>query len=133
MATGAFEKMGAQARRLVESASGVCVVVTRGSEPSTDVVVGRCMQRAWLALTRRGLVAQPLTAIPALEAMLETGGEMKQRERAAAIVLACHAAFPSVEKDARIAIIMRIGRAPPPTAIAGRLPLAQSVAVASTV
>jgi nitroreductase len=131
VATGAFEKMGAQARRLVESASGVCVVVTRGSEPSTDVAVGRCMQRAWLALVRRGLVAHPMSAIPALEAMLESGGEMKQRERAAAIVVACRAAFPSLEKDARIAILMRFGKAPPPTAIAGRLPLAQSIAVAS--
>jgi nitroreductase len=130
--TGAFEKMGARARRLVESASGVCVVVTRGSEPSTDVAVGRCMQLAWLALARRGLVAQPLTAIPALEAMLEAGGEMKHRERAAAIVVACHAAFPSVEKESRIAILMRFGKAPPPTVIAGRLPLAQSVAVAPT-
>jgi hypothetical protein len=130
VATGAFEKMGAHARRLVESASGVCVVVTRGSEPSADLAVGRCMQRAWLALARRGLVAQPLSAISALEAMLEAGVVMKQRERATAIVLACRGAFPSVEKEARLAILMRIGNAPPPTAIVGRLPLAESVAAA---
>jgi Nitroreductase family len=129
---GVFEKMGARARRLVESASGVCVVVTRGSDPSADVAVGRCMQRAWLALVRRGLVAQPLTAIPALEAMLEAGGVMKQRDRVAALVTACRNAFPSLEKEARVAILMRIGKAPPPTAIVGRLPLAQSVAAAST-
>jgi hypothetical protein len=134
VASGAFEKMGAHARRLVESASGVCVVVTRGSEPAADVAVGRCMQRAWLALTRRGLVAQPMTAIPALEAMLETadreGHAMEQRDRAAAVVAACLAAFPSVEKGSRVAILMRVGKAPAPTALVRRMPLAESVATA---
>jgi len=132
VAMGAMGKMGAHARRLVESASGVCVVVTRGSEPSADVAVGRCMQRAWLALTRRGLVAQPMNAIPALETMLELDGragvQNEQSERAAAVVAAFRAAFPSVEKGSRVALLMRVGNAPPPTALVRRLPLVDSVA-----
>jgi len=135
VAMGAMAKMGAHARRLVESASGVCVVVTRGAEPAGDVAVGRCMQRAWLALTRRGLVAQPMTAIPALEAMLElderAGVENEGRERAAAVVAACLGAFPSVEKGSRVALLMRVGNAPPPTALVRRLPLHDSVAAAA--
>jgi nitroreductase len=137
VAMGAMAKMGTHARRLVESASGVCVVVTRGSEPSADVAVGRCMQRAWLALTRRGLVAQPMGAIPALETMLElderAGVQNDQHERAAAVVAACRAAFPSVEKGSRVALMMRVGNAPPPTALVRRLPLVDSVAAAPPV
>jgi hypothetical protein len=135
VAMGAMGKMGAHARRLVESASGVCVIVTRGSEPSADVAVGRCMQRAWLALTRRGLVAQPMTAIPALETMLElderAGLPNDQLDRVTAVVAAWRAAFPSVEKGARVALLMRVGNAPPPTSLVRRLPLLDSLATAS--
>jgi hypothetical protein len=134
-AMGAFAKMGARARRLVESASGVCVVTARGSEPAADVAAGRSMQHAWLALTRRGLVAQPMAALPALEAMLgDEGGTsepLAERERIAAAVEALGAAFPSVERGSRIAVLMRIGWAPPPTSRVRRLALEDSVSVAT--
>jgi nitroreductase len=125
--TGAFQKMGARARRLMESASGVCVITTKGFDAASDVMVGRCMQRAWLALTRRGLVAQPMMAIPSLEA---AAGKLADADGSAAAVASLAAAFPSFERDARIAILMRIGWAPPPTIIVRRLPLEESVALA---
>jgi nitroreductase len=132
MGMGVFERMGAHARKLVESASGLCVVVTRGSEPAADLAVGRNMQRAWLALTRRGLVAQPMNSIPSLETILEAdeqaGSASAGAERAAAVVAAARTAIPSVEKGARIALLMRFGFAPPPTSLVRRLPLADSVA-----
>jgi nitroreductase len=141
VAMGAMAKMGAHARRLVESASGVCVVVARAGEPATsavpavDVAVGRCMQRAWLGLTRKGLVAQPMGAIPALEAMGEederAGIKGAAQERGAAAVAALRAAFPSLEKGARVAVLLRIGYAPAPTTLARRLPLADSLATAA--
>jgi len=135
-AMGAFKKMGARARRLVESASGVCVIATRGSEPSTDVAVGRCMLRAWLTLTRRGLVAHPMTAIPALETILElearAPGPLAERARATASVESLRAAFPSVEQGARIGLLMRIGWAAPPTSRVRRLALDDSIGVAPT-
>jgi nitroreductase len=136
--TNAMAKMGAHARRLVESASGVCVIVTRGSEPAADVAAGRSMQRAWLALTRRGLVAQPMGAIPALEAMLELdepGGApaeaVEVHDRAVAVVAAFRAALPSVEKGGRVAVLMRVGNAPPPTTLVRRLPLHESLVAAA--
>jgi hypothetical protein len=134
LAMGAMAKMGAHGRRLVESASGVCVVVASGGEPSVDVAVGRCMQRAWLGLTRKGLVAQPMGAIPALEAMGEhderAGVKGAPQERSAAVVAALRAAFPSLEKGARVAVLLRVGYAPAPTTLARRLPLADSLATA---
>jgi hypothetical protein len=129
---GAFKKMGVRGRRLVESASGICVITTPGAEPGSDVAVGRCMQRAWLALTRRGLVAQPMTAIASLETILELDPSrvpLVERQRATALVESLRAAFPSVERGSRIGMLMRIGWAPPPTARVRRLALEDSLAL----
>jgi hypothetical protein len=136
-AMGAFKKMGARVLRLLESSSGVFIIATRGSEPASDVAVGRCMQRAWLALTRRGLVAQPMSAIPKLETILElqdagAGVGLAERERAAALVASFRAAFPSVERGSRIAMLLRFGWAAPPTSVVRRLGLEESVALAKT-
>jgi nitroreductase len=124
-AMGIFKKTGARARRLMESASGVCILAVNGSDQASDVAVGRSMQRAWLALTRRGLVAQPMSTIPALEA-LPVGDE-----RAEAVLRAARGAFPSLERGARIALLMRFGWAPAPTVRVRRLPLEESLATAS--
>lgn len=129
-ATGAAQKMGARARRLVESASGVCILTRpEGVRPILDVAVGRAMQRAWLALTRKGLVAQPMSVMQALENVLGVeGSAMPERERVEAVLSGFRAAFPSVEKGASIAMLMRYGWAPPPTTLVRRLPLEESVA-----
>ena len=139
VAMGAFAKMGARARRLVESASGLCVITTQGWDPSADVAVGRiALRRAWLALTRRGLVAQPITSIAALGAILEGSPDgavqLNERERASSLVASVRAAFPSADRGSRIALLMRFGWAPPATARVRRMSLADSVveAVASS-
>jgi nitroreductase len=123
-AMGIFKKIGARARRLVESASGVCVLTSSGTDAAADVAVGRSMQRAWLALTRRGLVAQAMSAIPALEATSAAN------ERVAAVLAATRAAFPSVDRGSRIALFLRFGWAPTPTVRVRRLALEDSVALA---
>ena len=130
-ASGAFKKMGARTRRLVESASGVCLVTTRSSEPSADVAAGRSMQRAWLALTRRGLVAQPMMAIPALEAVADLDAAaavpLVDGARVRGVIESLRGAFPSIERGSRIAVLMRIGWAAAPTSHVRRLPLGESV------
>jgi nitroreductase len=131
VAMGAFRKMGVRAQRLVESASGVCVISTKGSDPGADVTVGRCMQRAWLALTRRGLAAQPMAAIPMLESALDPGDiPVEERERVTAVVRSLRAAFPNLEREARIGMLLRFGWAPAPTASVRRLALQDSLAPA---
>ena len=131
-AMGAFDKLGAHARRLVESASAVCIVATPGTDEASDVVVGRCMQRAWLALTRKGLVAHPMSALPILEARLgldpSVAPPLTGAERASQVVASFRAAFPGIDKGSRVACLMRAGNAPPPTARVGRLPLSDSIA-----
>jgi hypothetical protein len=135
----AFRKMGARARRLVESASGVCVVVARGSSAETDIAVGRCMQRAWLALTRLDLAAHPMSSIAALEAIADEAEEAARNLEAAAPVDAAgsdpvtlmrasfRAAFPNVDRASRVAILMRFGTAAAPSSRVGREPVSASV------
>jgi hypothetical protein len=124
---GAFRKMGARARRLVESASGVLVIAARDAAPETDVNVGRTMQRAWLALTRLGMVAHPQQAYPRLEALLEVdeaaSGDPAWTARAAGALADYRAAFPSIEREARIALVMRIGWCDAPAVRVGRRPV----------
>ncbi|HEY8090011.1 MAG TPA: nitroreductase family protein [Polyangiaceae bacterium] len=131
-AMAAFDKLGAHARRLVESASALCVVATPGVDEGSDVVVGRCMQRAWLALTRKGLVAHPMSALTILEARLgldpSVAPALAGAERAREVVASLRGAFPGIDKGSRVALLMRVGNAPPPTARVGRLPLADSIA-----
>jgi nitroreductase len=130
-ATGAFKKLASHERRLIESASGLCLISATGDEPIVDVNVGRTLQRAWLALTRRGLVAQPIAAIAALEAMLTLDDKATlgaaEIERAGAVRDALRAAVPSLEKNARVAIALRFGWTGATTAKVGRRPLPESV------
>jgi nitroreductase len=131
-AMGVFTKTGARVRRLIESASGVCVISASGVDAASDLAVGRSMQRAWLALTRRGLVAHPMSSLAALEAMQEHdargGTPNAQADRIAAVVAAARAAFPNLEKGARIGLLIRFGWAPAPSTRVRRLALEDSVA-----
>ena len=127
---GAYKQIAKSARKLVESASGVCMITAPNAEPMADVNVGRCMQRAWIALTRRDMVGHPLSAIPAIEAMLEFDESARiavGAEESAAVVAACRLAFPSVEHGSRIALLMRFGWAAAPTTRSGRRPLRESL------
>ena len=131
--TGAPQKMGARARRLIESSSGV-LLVTRpaSSDAAASMAVGRLMLRAWLALTRRDLVAQPMCTVQALEAAYGVdGSDLPEQGRVKAALASFRAAFPSVPENTSIAVLMRYGWAPaPPTTLARRLPLEESLVTA---
>jgi hypothetical protein len=131
LASMVSKRMGARARKLIESASGVCIVSVRGSDPVSDVVVGRCVQRAWRALAHLEIEAHPMTSIMGMEAMLgieETGsfGDLAS-EPTAAVITNLRSAFPSVEKGSRVAFMMRFGWAPPAAVRVGRHALTESV------
>jgi hypothetical protein len=89
------------------------------------------MQRAWLALTRRGLVAQPMSSVTALGNIAELEGAASFGEDAGRVTAALagfRGAFPSVEKGARIGLLLRFGWAPAPSSRVRRLALEESVA-----
>ena len=126
VAAGELKKMGARARRLVESASGVCIITTVGSDPMADVDVGRAVQRAWMVLTQRGLAAQPMTTMMSLSiAAADAGADADPR--IGGLLTAFRGVFPNVPQDTRIAFLMRFGWAEAPSCRVGRLPLEESL------
>jgi len=122
----ARRKFTAAARRLVQSASGLCVIVTTNESPENDVLIGRTLQKAWLALTSSGLAAQPMMSVAIMENILRHGSpELLRsvgREQAESLVAEFQRLTPETGKD-RLAFIMRFGYAKPPTGRTGRLPL----------
>jgi nitroreductase len=128
--SGGLSAFARKARQLVESASGLCVVVAPDGTAATDLAVGQAMQRAWLALTEAGLAAQPMMSLPVLENVLENGDpailDSIGRERIVALSTAFRSLVPEVGSG-RPAWLMRFGYAPAPSGRTGRLPIATVV------
>jgi nitroreductase len=123
---GAARLFAATARRLVESASGLCLVVAQDSAPRTDLTVGRAVQRAWLTLTAEGLAAQPMTSLAVLDNVLEHGSAeliaCLGRDRLTNLLGELRKLAPEIG-GGRPAFLLRFGFAPPPSGRTGRLPL----------
>jgi sulfur-carrier protein adenylyltransferase/sulfurtransferase len=120
--------LGSRARKLVKSASGLCVVVAP-EDPRTsymDLLVGRAMQRAWLALHEEGLAVQPMMSLLVLDNLLDHGSPeliaSLGRKRLLALRDGFRALVPEVGSG-RPAFLMRFGFAPPPSGRTGRRPL----------
>lgn len=124
--TGGLKVFAKTARELVTSASGLCVIAAKDDAPSTDFVVGRSMQRAWLALTERGLAVQPMSSIPVLQNAMQHGSPALRSaldpDRVNRLIGRFRELVGEMD-DARPAFLMRFGYAPPPTGRTGRLPL----------
>jgi nitroreductase len=128
--SGAVRVFAAKARRLVESAAGLCLVVAPNSAASTDLLVGQDMQRAWLALTAQGLAVQPMMSLPVLENAWEHGTPDLVTSLGRARLTSLRDAFRSLVPElgaGRPAFLMRFGYAPPPSGRTGRLPLSSVV------
>ncbi len=123
---GAGRVFAAKARKLVSSASGLCLVVAPDGAPATDVIVGRALQRAWLALAKEGLAAQPMMSLPVLENVGDHGDDALQagigRAKLDALRLDFRALAPEIG-GRRPAWLKRFGFAPPPSGRTGRLPV----------
>jgi nitroreductase len=116
----------AKAREQVSRSSGLCRIDAPGDNHAIDLLVGRAMQRAWLALTAEGLAVQPMMSLFGLEDVLRTGRpellSAQEREQIETL-LRDFAALGSIPDGHRPATLLRFGFAPAPTALTGRLPL----------
>ncbi len=123
---GAGRVFAAKARKLVASASGLCLVVALDGTAGSDLLVGRCMQRAWLALTAEGLAAQPMMSLLVLENVLDHGAQdviaALGREELEQLRQALREAVPEIGAG-RPAFLLRFGFASPPSGRTGRLPV----------
>ena len=126
--TGATRIFASRARKLVESASGLCVVVAPDAStiPHMDLLVGRAMQRAWLALHAEGLAVQPMMSLLVLENLLDQGKPeliaSLGREKLATLRSEFRVLIPEVGSG-RPAFLMRFGFAPSPSGRTGRRPV----------
>lgn len=123
MKIGARRVFESRARYLVESASGICLLVASEDSESTYVTVGRAMQRAWLALTEAGLAVQPMMSLLVLENIRARGSsEMVAslgNERLAAFAAEFRRLAPEIEKG-HPTFLLRFGFAPDPSGRTGR-------------
>jgi hypothetical protein len=115
-------------RVLVESSSGLCVVAMPDvrSTPQVDLLVGRAMQRAWLALHAEGLAVQPMMSLLMLENIVVEGSPDLIASLGGGKLMALLNEFRVLAPEigsGRPAFLMRFGFAPPPSGRTGRRPL----------
>ena len=123
-AAGVLRTMGARSRKLVAASSGLSLVVAPDGNPETDLVVGRAMERAWLALAEKGIATQPMQSLLVLENALDHG--LALPGLSTPVLAALHDDFRAAAPEIagrRPAFLMRFGYAPPPSARVGRLPV----------
>jgi nitroreductase len=124
-AAGAGRVFASKARHLVESASGLCLVVASDASEATDLSVGRAMGRAWLALTAMGLAAQPMMSPLILENLREYGDPAivaaVGHDRLASLSRRFRELMPEIG-GGRPAFLLRFGYAPAPSGRTGRRP-----------
>ncbi len=115
-----------QTRKLLQTASGLCLGIATDQRPQTDFAVGRAMQRAWLALTEHQMAVQPMMSLAVLENALRHGSppEIKSwgEDRIRSLSQAWQRAVPEIGQG-RTAFLLRFGMAAPPSGRTGRLPL----------
>ncbi len=122
---GIFAK---NARALVNSSSGLILVVTADDSEASDVQAGRGMQRAWLKLAAQGMAAQPMMSLLVLENAFENGGsglvDSLGAEKLTALREELQQRVPEIG-GGRPAVLLRFGYAEPPSGRTGRLPIGE--------
>lgn len=124
---GRHARVRAAARGYRKSGAFALVSVA-GASPADLVAGGRAWQRAWLSIAASGYHLQPTTGYVFLSLRRRlAGGRGMTRDEVVEVEKfesAIHDFFPSFNTRTPIAMF-RVGAAPPPTARAGRLPVAQ--------
>jgi nitroreductase len=133
-ALGIVRAFSRRTLELVRSAHGLCLIVAEDDRPETDILAGRVVESAWLALTAEGLGAHPMNSIALMEHAIGEG-EPGLRSAVEATSIArfietFHALVPEA-MGRRSIFLMRFGLAPAPTSRNGRLPIDEVLCVRS--
>jgi hypothetical protein len=112
-----------KARQLVRSASGFCLIAAPDSSEETDLIVGRVVETAWLALTESGLAVQPMMSPMVLENVTDNGAskliDAVGCEPLHGLRKVLRRCIPEIG-EARPAFLLRFGKAPSPSGRTGR-------------
>ena len=129
---GIVKAFSQRSRELIQSASGLLLIVAGDDHPDTDVQVGRSLQRGWLALTEAGLYAHPMNSPALMEAVLDKA-DAAVRAAAESTSIRTHlkdfrTQLPEMA-GRRCAFVLRFGYTSPPSGRSGRLPVHKVVSV----
>jgi len=129
---GVSRKFARAATRLAGSSSGLCIVTENSGTEVAEILAGRAMQRAWLALTREGFAVQPMMSLAILESVLTRGAEpllnSLGKNQTEELVAEFRTFVPELG-NSHVAFIARFGCAEPPTCVTGRLPIEANTTV----
>ncbi len=122
--TGMSRVAARVARRQVLASGAVGMLTVAGRDPQQLLHAGRALQRVWLAATQAGLAFQVLAVAPLLLRRCQLGGEGLRADEQKVIghLRAKLAALPQAPPPESVAVMLRVGRAPAPTARTRRLP-----------
>ena len=119
---GLAANLPAKTRNLVLSAAGLCFLLCDSEDPQADFQVGQLMQQSWLELTARNYAVQPLMSLPALDNLrthdLDGAGRgigLKAGELTSVLQKTVE-----MSSHERVAVVLRFGRASPPSGRTGR-------------
>lgn len=119
--------LGAHARTAVSTASALAVVTVPGTAPSDFVAGGSAVERMWLAAHRAGLAVQPVSPV-FIYAVDDADFEVLGGDRHAGALRQLQARFADLvglQPTERLVLVMRLCRAPAPTARSLRVSLDQ--------
>ena len=124
-AAGGAAMFAAHARKLIRSASGLCLIAADSVADHADLRAGQALQRAWLTLTELGLAAQPMMSLLVLDNALRRGDHalaMRLAQRGAPVVVSdFHEAVRLLGLDGQPRFLLRFGYAAAPSGRMGRL------------
>jgi hypothetical protein len=108
----------------------MCLIDQPQLIPRLDVLAGRAMQSAWLALTAVGVSVQPMMSLVVLDNLYHHNVVPRSMNSAQVsdLLAAFRAAAPELG-TARPAFLLRFGYAKPPTVRTGRLKLESNTTI----
>ena len=119
---GIYKKIAADNASLFQASASLVAFLSAGTEPKHFVAAGRAMQRVWLACSRVGIAAHPITGVLFLYQRVRAGTAdgisslQQQRIKTAYEVIVRETGV----KDKSVIFLLRVGFAPAPTATSSR-------------
>jgi hypothetical protein len=121
----AGESLGARTRAIVGSSSAVAVVTVPRAEPAWYVRGGAAVERLWLTAELHGLAVQPVSPVFLYAVddrdFVRLGGE-RHVDALVGLSERFHQ-FWDLDDSEQVALVLRLGHAPPPSVRSARLPL----------
>ena len=113
----------ARSRRLMNSSSAACCIVTDEWTPLNLFSAGMMFQRLWLQAQLLGVAVQPMSAAVFVASKFRSNGLDEYSDRLRVSAARIESGFQSLFGDRKPVVLVRLGYAEPPAARTARRPL----------